>query len=312
MKDEPSHEFRSEREVATRSWQFGIRDALIALFWIGVICAIVIYFGPEGLFVMVLLLTVSYFVDKSLSRQTGWLEVLVIFFTLGMLFVLFRPACGDAREAARRNGCLSNIRHIGLALINYEKQYGSFPPAYIADRQGKPMHSWRVLILPQLGENKLYKQYRFDEPWDGPNNSKLHDQMPDYFRCPSDFYNERGNITNYVAVVGDETAWPGQRGRRISEIKDDPSQTALVVEVIDSGIHWMQPDDLQFKSMSMEINYPKGSGVSNAISSDHASGIALMVLIDGTGRACGGIMDDPPEKIRAMLTIDGGERLANQ
>jgi translation elongation factor EF-Tu-like GTPase len=60
-----------------------------------------------------------------------------------------------------------------LAVANYHETYGCFPPAYVADRDGKPMHSWRVLILPFLEQQELYHAYNFAEPWDGPNNRKL-------------------------------------------------------------------------------------------------------------------------------------------
>ena len=62
-----------------------------------------------------------------------------------------------------------------MAVANYHETYGCFPPAYVADRDGKPMHSWRVLILPFLEQRELYNAYNFAEPWDGPNNRKLAD-----------------------------------------------------------------------------------------------------------------------------------------
>ena len=66
----------------------------------------------------------------------------------------------------------NNLRQIALALQSYHQANGCFPPAYVADKNGKPMHSWRVLILPYLGFDDLYKAYDFTEPWDGPNNKK--------------------------------------------------------------------------------------------------------------------------------------------
>jgi hypothetical protein len=70
---------------------------------------------------------------------------------------------------------VNNLKQIGLALRNYHDAYGRFPPAYVADGHGPPMHSRRVLILPWLEKREIYDRYRFDEPWDGPNNRKPHD-----------------------------------------------------------------------------------------------------------------------------------------
>src|SRR5207248_2869881 len=89
----------------------------------------------------------------------------------GLVGVLGR-AMLQAREEARASQCLC-IKQIGLALLNYHDTYGSFPPAYVADATGKPIHSWRVLILPFMEQSSLYNAYSMAEPWDGPNNRKL-------------------------------------------------------------------------------------------------------------------------------------------
>ena len=82
-------------------------------------------------------------------------------------------ACGRIpRQAGRRSICENNLRQIALALQNYHQANGCFPPAYVADKNGKPMHSSRMLILPYVGFDDLYKAYDFTEPWDGPNNKK--------------------------------------------------------------------------------------------------------------------------------------------
>ena len=126
---------------------------------------------------------------------------------LALLTLLPGPG---SRPAGKRSICLSNLKQIAIALHNYHDVYGSFPPAYVADKQGRPMHSWRVLILPYLEYAALYEQYRFDEPWNGPNNIKLVEHVPDVFQCPSN-ESEGNTCTNYVAVIGPRTAWPERR-----------------------------------------------------------------------------------------------------
>jgi hypothetical protein len=60
-----------------------------------------------------------------------------------------------------------------LAVANYHDVKGHYPPAYIADANGKPMHSWRVLILPYLEENELFEKYDFTQPWNSEANLRL-------------------------------------------------------------------------------------------------------------------------------------------
>ena len=89
------------------------------------------------------------------------------------------PAITAARAAARRAMSSNNLKQIGLALHNYQDANGHFPaPALLGGAQKRIPYSWRVAILPYLDQNELYKQYSFDEPWDGPNNRKLIDKMP--------------------------------------------------------------------------------------------------------------------------------------
>src|SRR5205823_3963476 len=128
---------------------------------------------------------------------------LLAILVIGCLFIF--PARPPARDAARRMQCSNNLHNIALALQNYYDDHGSFPPAYIAAADGKPIHSWRVVLLPYLGQEDLYAKYSFDEPWNGPNNSKLHDRMLKIFRCPSQPEKQPRVHTSYLAVVGQET-----------------------------------------------------------------------------------------------------------
>jgi prepilin-type processing-associated H-X9-DG protein len=216
----------------------------------------------------------------------------------GVLVALLLPAIQAAREAARRATCTNNTKQVALALLNYEDRYGSFPPAYVADENGKPMHSWRVLILPYLEANDVYQAYDFDEPWDGPNNRKLAGRMPGVFRCPSS--PESGNDTNYVAVVGDETVWPGATGVARGQIKDGASNTILVVETSDSGINWMEPRDLTLDEAVKGVNPPAGPGISS-----HHPGGAVVGFCDGHVQFVD--EDARPDALRALLTKDGKE-----
>jgi hypothetical protein len=156
------------------------------------------------------------------------------------------PPVNVAREAARRMHCSSNFCQVALALHNYHDTYGSFPPAFIPDENGRPMHSWRVLILPFVEEDALFKQYRFDEPWDGPNNRLLATRIPRTFQCPSQEARPgwTATSTNYVAIVGDHAAWPAPRVRTLKDFADGISNTILFMECDVPLDNWMEPKDI--------------------------------------------------------------------
>ena len=183
-----------------------------------------------------------------------------------------------------------------MAVANYHDTYKCYPPPFIADADGKPMHSWRILLLPYLERNDLYKQYRFDEPWDGPNNRKLADQMPAQYALHG--CEQAGNVTtNYLRVVGDQTASP--LGRPVSEadVVDGVASTLFIVENVDAGVHWMEPRDLTFDSMSFEIGTP--NGISSWLEPPAALSLAGSVETIPNGT--------PPDVVRGLLTIAGGE-----
>ncbi|MBI3860276.1 MAG: DUF1559 domain-containing protein [Planctomycetia bacterium] len=233
-----------------------------------------------------------------------WYWIAAVLFVLFVMYSAFLSVSTPI-EAPRRSTCRNNLKQIGLALHNYHETYGCLPPAYIADANGRPMHSWRVLLLPYLDQTPLYQSYRFDEPWDGPNNSKLAKIALPIFCCPSDEHNSGTNAArcnaNYLAVVGDETAWPGPRPTTIGEMKDGTSETLLLIEVTNSGIHWMEPRDLHVLQMAPSINAKAGQG----ISSRHKSG-ANSLMADGAVRFLPDSL--PAETLRGLLTIDGGEK----
>jgi len=211
--------------------------------------------------------------------------VLVLLCAGGIAFVFFM-GLPKMREAAQRSACKNNLKQISLALHNYHETYGTLPPAYIPDENGKPMHSWRVLILPYLEQKPLYDRYKWDEPWDGPNNRKLADRMPTVYRCPGA---ETGSpMTHYMTVRGDDTAFPGAKSIRLRAITDSTATTIAVVETPGNTVHWMSPDDVSPEEFikrltdadSGEHHHPGGSHAAMADGTIHflSSSISVETL----------------------------------
>lgn len=98
---------------------------------------------------------------------------------------VFWPMFQSLRESPRREQCSRNLAAISRALQQYHDTHKVFPPAYVLDANGGRGHSWRVLILRELGYESLYARYRFDEPWDGQHNRELIGEMPHEYGCPS-------------------------------------------------------------------------------------------------------------------------------
>lgn len=154
-------------------------------------------------------------------------------------------------NAFSRQTAQNHLRQIALALHEFEMANGALPLG-IADRTGRLGLSWRVAVLPFLGQDALYKQFRLDEPWDSDHNRQLIPRMPAVFGAPNV---PTEGYTFYRTFVGDRAvmpppAQPGQPGRlvpggRLATIPDGPSSTLLVAEAAEPVI-WTKPDELLF------------------------------------------------------------------
>ncbi len=148
--------------------------------------------------------------QPSKPVKPSLLQVVSAVVLLVLLAVLLFPATSTSHPQSRRTECRNLLTQIGIALHNYHDKYHCFPPAYIAAKNGKPMHSWRVLLLPFFGSafESTYQRYRFDEPWDGPHNRELASDLMAY-RCPAE-NNGPETEASYVVVVGPRTVFPAQ------------------------------------------------------------------------------------------------------
>jgi prepilin-type processing-associated H-X9-DG protein len=197
-------------------------------------------------------------------------------------------------ERERTTDCQGYLTGIATAMHQYYEKYGHFPPAYLVDPSGKPMHSWRVLLLEFL-DHELYEQYKFDEPWDGPNNRKLETKMPSCYACKSDRGNKAPWRTNYFVVVGQSTMFPGEKTMSFRELERPRSSTIMLVESIGLDVHWMEPKDLAFDSMSFVVN----DRSKPSVSSRHPNGTNVCMADATTVR----LVDTPPAALKEMLML---------
>ena len=128
-----------------------------------------------------------------------------------MVVAMLIPAVQAARDAANRVSDANNLKRLGLALLNYTDAHKRMPAQAIYDTQGKPLLSWRVMLLPYLEQNELYKQYHLDEPWDSEHNKQLIEKMPNAFMYPE--FDEAGK-TLYQAVFSKGFPLKGPKEQR--------------------------------------------------------------------------------------------------
>ncbi|MBN73509.1 MAG: hypothetical protein CME32_30000 [Gimesia sp.] len=233
----------------------------------------------------------------------------------------FVPAMIEARKAALRMESFNNLKRLVLAMHLYHSKYKHFPPAVVIGPDGKTPHSWRVALLPFLDQEKLYKEYRLNEPWDSEHNKQVLAKMPTVFKNPVD--NRPGHLTSYLAVTGPNTVFGKSTrpaggagiemstepfatsglaggggveskaepvaGVRMREITDGTSNTIAIVEAR-REIPWTKPEDISFDGKTV----PELGGF--------YSGGFCVGLCDGAARYLPDTLN--PETLKYLLLIN--------
>lgn len=190
------------------------------------------------------------------------------------------------------------LKGLALSFHNYNDTYRKLPPAVVYGKDRRPLYSWRVLLLPFLGKEDLYKEFHLDEAWDSPHNIKLLPRIPFDYIPPG----SRRNIaplgyTFCHVFVGKGT--PFEEGRTIT--LNDISQgdgTSFTLLLVEGGqpVPWTKPEDIVF---ALDKPLPK-------LNSVFEDGFRAS-FVDGSSFFVDAHASD--EAIRAAVTWNGGERV---
>jgi hypothetical protein len=190
------------------------------------------------------------------------------------------------------------------AMLRYHKDHGRLPASALFDRDGKPLLSWRVELLPYLGEKALYKQFHLDEPWDSAHNRKLISKMPKVFvREPFD---DDTPTTPFQVFVGKGTLFEGKEGLRLADATDGPANTLLIAEA-SRKVPWTKPEDLPYAADRLLPGLGRSEGLPT-FGAAFADGQVMQL-------ACRSPFFDRlavktgEEGLRAVITRNGGEKV---
>lgn len=214
-------------------------------------------------------------VNNTATQKKGFtlIQLLVVLAILGVLVALLLPAQRRVRPAARRTQCKNNLKQIGLALHNYHDTYHAFPPAFTVDSDGRPLHSWRTLILPFVDQEPLYNRIDLSKPWNDPANAEAFKSQVPVYQCPGSHADVAWTHTIYMALVTANSCFRPTEPRVMSEITDDRGKTIMVIEVdVDQAVHWMSPKD---------ASEPLVLGIGSKTKHAHTGGIHAL-FVDGS------------------------------
>lgn len=230
------------------------------------------------------------------KKRTGvrLLELLAVTAIIAVVLALILPGLRSPRPGGRTQ-CMNNLKNIAIALISYSEEHrGALPPAYTVDKDGKPLHSWRTLILPYLDQEALYEKIDLTKPWDDAANAGARKTGMEVFLCPAAVLPT--NKTTYLAVVAPGGCFGPTEPRPISEITDGCGETLMLIEVDPAhAVHWMAPQDAD-EQLVLSLR--------TAGKLPHSQRLNV-AFVDGSVRIIEA--DMPVAELQAMISIAGND-----
>jgi RNA polymerase sigma factor (sigma-70 family) len=191
-----------------------------------------------------------------------------------------------------RAASTKNLMQLGLAMHNYAHENQKRFPAAAIQKDGKPLLSWRVALLPYLAQQALYAKFHLDEPWDSPHNKTLLDEMPATYASPVPKDDPKSS-TYYQVFAGPGTLFGGEEGTKIDDIADGSAMTIMIVEAA-NPVPWTKPEDVPFNAAQP---LPQLGGL-------FEDGFNVL-FADGSARFIR--KNVPPNVLRALITYNGRE-----
>jgi hypothetical protein len=204
------------------------------------------------------------------------------------------PADGDAEK--QHNTSANNLKQLALATINYADANKGRLPTDIVDKDGKPLLSWRIELLPYIEQDALSREFKRDQPWDSEHNKKLLARMPKVFESPRVKVKAAGH-TVYQGFNGPGALFETGKPRIFpAHITDGTSNTIFAIEA-SVAVPWTKPMDLPFDEKKDLPELGKGYGSK-----------PLAALCDGSVRKLD-MTTLTVQTLKAAITISGGEVL---
>ncbi len=215
-------------------------------------------------------------------------------------------ATGKDEQEHQVRQSLTNLKQLMLAMHNYHDVYKAFPATHSVNQAGEPLLSWRVHLLPYLGQLQLYNQFHLDEPWDSEYNLSLLRHMPEIYQAPGS--NAAEGKTVYLGNAGERGIFVAPKdartpiGTRIRDIMDGTSNTIALVQADDAlAVEWTRPSA---EYVPPAGNPAQGLGV--------VGGYILTALCDGSTRPFKqeDLNADLLQTLGAMFTRNGTELIS--
>ncbi|MBN2295633.1 MAG: type II secretion system protein [Pirellulales bacterium] len=232
------------------------------------------------------------------SLRTLLIGVTIFCVLLGLLV----PVIRSAKEATELEQQHRNFKKLSLGMQSNCSARLRLFAANGVDSSGKAIHRWRFQLVPYFERLPTYPpavEVNWDPSvhWDDPMHSRLR-KYPGFFCRFSGVDKTAPSETRTVAITGPGTAFEDGKTYKLEEL---PNDLIIIVETRNSGFHWMEPGDLDIRTMPRTIDAADGRGIAANIGDRFH-----VIFADGSVWQLS--TDVPFEEIEKFLTIDGAKR----
>jgi prepilin-type processing-associated H-X9-DG protein len=244
------------------SMQYRLSTIFLVFFVVAVSLAA---FGVWGLLVGGLALVIAFLFYLEFGEKITDVVFVIVITVIVFLIGLASLALQGTREIDLPPTCANNMKQLGLALHNYHDAYKHFPAIIARDKNGNPLYSWLVTILPHMEYDTIYNQVNKDEPWDSPHNAQILGQLRICeFDCPSAGKEAKDFSASYVAIIGPGTIRRSDGPVSIKDLPNGSSRSVMAVECINSDKHWAEPYILTAEEVLERMKTGKGMRICTA------------------------------------------------
>jgi prepilin-type processing-associated H-X9-DG protein len=236
-------------------------------------------FGERGLIIAPVVLAVAFlhYWKPSMTFTKVGVCLAILFVLMGLLMPA-KQSSGDAVQL-----CHNGISEIGLALQNYHEAHKQFPPLITYDKNGNPLYSWLVEILPNIDCAPIYDRLNKDEPWNSPLNAQeLGHRWIYQYKCPYAFKDEKNLSANFIAIIGPGTIWRSEKPMSLQDLPRSPELIVSAIECAVSDKHWAEPYILTAEVVLERMETGKGMRISSA---HPLNGSVHVLFADGSVRS---------------------------
>ena len=220
---------------------------------------------------------------------------------------------------AFNTGSLQRIEAVNDELKSLRSASSEYLPMNLLDDSGTPLHSWRVKIATKFLGRFQTENLDVSKPWNEPLVN-LPSYRRSYFPTFQGFKHLSEVKTNpsstFKAVVGEQAAWKTDRVTQVSDFTDDPANTIILIEVLNSKHPWYEPRDLTIEEAIDLLTDPANYQYSADRIDNHFFTSTIrrvnnytpyVLTADGTPRQLKCFTSR--ELARAALTASGGEEI---